>query len=130
MYLQFDPLTGEQMPDRPPRRMPSARAVAEYWHTRNDLFDIDLDRPRCFRCDGRVPEWNWLDRAHLIDRVNNGLDHAANLVMLCPSCHKRMPSFDNGEDDGALGWVLRLPMWRQFIEPSTTDSDPDHTTGI
>jgi hypothetical protein len=47
----------------------------------------------------------YLDRSHLIDRCFDGLDHAGNLVPLCASCHKAMPSFRPGDEGAAVFWL-------------------------
>lgn len=95
------------MPKRPPRRMPPAHRVANYW-AGQDPFTVDSDNPACFRCHLRVDEWSNLQRAHLVDRFRGGLDHAANLAMLCYVCHAIMPLFDAHESAHALAWVANI----------------------
>jgi hypothetical protein len=94
------------LPPRPGRRMPSAVKVARYWATqRPDVFDVCAEEPACFRCGLDVEEWGWLGRAHLVDRWLGGLDHAANLAMLCSLCHRIMPSYDIDEAAKAIAWI-------------------------
>ena len=114
------------------RRHPSAWAIAEYWlsdtdtpfctpgdfYITGDLYRIQL--PHCFRCGKWLPAdngihekelWNrsgsWLQKAHLVDRALGGSDDTDNMVMLCAECHSVMPSFDYGERQAAIEWVLR-----------------------
>lgn len=85
--------------------MPSAQKVAAYWETRGEPFRVDLSQPECFGCGHATLKWSDLDRAHLIDRVCDGLDHAANLAMLCGICHRLMPSFESGQIEEALDYA-------------------------
>ena len=114
------------------RRHPSAWAIAEYWlsdtdtpfctpgdfYVCHDFYRIQM--PHCFRCDiwrsfedglSDSEKWNqsgrWLQKAHLVDRALGGPDTPDNMVMLCPECHSVMPSFDYGEKQAAIEWVLR-----------------------
>lgn len=83
------------MTDRPKRRMPPIKRILEY---RN------IKEPHCQKC--LVPmRPKHLERAHLIDRFFGGLDGVQNLVLLCSWCHKRMPSFCNGEESAVLSWL-------------------------
>lgn len=43
-------------------------------------------------------------RAHIIDRVFDGLDVEWNLALLCDWCHRTQPIFKPGEETGALAW--------------------------
>jgi 5-methylcytosine-specific restriction endonuclease McrA len=104
---------------RPSRsRMQRVDTIARYWLSDAaplQVFarDISFDRPECFRC--AVPATEWMsnfERAHLIDRALHGLDHAGNVVPLCPECHDAMPSFDDWDD--AIEWVAYTRIMRQW----------------
>lgn len=81
-----------------------------------------LPDDRCWRCWTAGP----LDRAHLIDRCMGGLDGAQNLALLCYQCHRRMPSFEPGQEREALAYAflafdLRMadfdlePYWQRWV---------------
>jgi hypothetical protein len=93
------------LPERPPRRMPTVTKIAQYWHGHPGTFEVDIATPECFRCHLSVPAWSWLERAHLVDRWCGGLDHEANIVMLCVCCHRRMPPFMIDQVAEAISWV-------------------------
>jgi 5-methylcytosine-specific restriction endonuclease McrA len=78
--------------DRPPRNMPSMKKIVAYHGLPTP--------PTCVRCglDG------YLERAHIIDRVFDGLDLESNLLPLCPLCHRSQPIFKPGDEDAALKW--------------------------
>jgi hypothetical protein len=111
-------------PARPERRMPTLWKLAEYWAARG-TFDVLLDDPHCFGCredvsefcHGETPKARWnslsgyLERAHLVARVYDGLDAPQNIVPLCGPCHRLMP-----DDDGpaAIKWV-QLGGWKHFV---------------
>lgn len=101
------------------RRMPAAHKVAKYWADRGDVFQVDLDDPRCFGCCHPVNNWGRLERAHLINHAEGGLDHEGNLALLCRDCHRVMPSFYNfpGEWEEAVMYVrlCGTPMWREWV---------------
>jgi 5-methylcytosine-specific restriction endonuclease McrA len=90
---------------RPGRRMPPATRVAEYW-SGQDIFWLSVADPRCFGCNRPAETWGQFERAHLVDRACDGLDHAANLAMICGPCHRVMPMFLPGEWEAAILWVL------------------------
>jgi 5-methylcytosine-specific restriction endonuclease McrA len=102
--------------------MPSCYAIASYWLEHEDLFPenrcfwIGLGEPYCMACgqlsdvdDEQTTSDAWktsgLERAHLIDRCSGGLDGAQNLVTLCRSCHRSMPSFVSGDEAKAMAWL-------------------------
>lgn len=97
-----DRLLAGGLPRRGPRQMPSLRRIAEY-HSLGE-------RPWCLGCDWKVPLATWtdasglLERAHIIDRVFDGLDTLANLAPLCSRCHKTQPIFRPGDEEAALQW--------------------------
>lgn len=117
---------------RPPRRMPPARRVAEHWHRLGAPFAIDIDEPACFGCGLTVARWSDLERAHMIDRFLGGLDHEANLAMLCALCHRLMPMFDVGDEAAALHYVQNSGSAMHAIIASadeSTDKQPAPTPG-
>lgn len=109
------------LPERPKRSMPSLWKIAEYWLARS-VFEVDPVQPHCFACRTEVPyagdtskkRWNsacrWLQRAHLVARVFDGLDGPQNIAALCDLCHRFQP-----DDDGAraIAWIQRGG-WRQL----------------
>jgi 5-methylcytosine-specific restriction endonuclease McrA len=117
-HIEADP---NWLPPRPGRRMPAARRVAAFWAAQPGPFTVHPDVPQCFRCGAGVGKWSDLERAHLVDRWAGGLDHAANLVMLCPLCHRAMPIFLPGEVEQARGWVLAG--WAPLINALTSSGD-------
>lgn len=109
--------------------MPTMWAIARHW-AESSLFDFDLDIPYCFAC-GQIADcdidaatqaamWNSaigsLERAHLADRCDDGLDGPQNIVPLCPPCHRIMPVFGFGEGPDAIKWVKESGGYRGFIE--------------
>ena len=105
------------MPKRK-RKSPSLASIAAYWATRY-VFEMSPERPHCFACLRLVPDvdmaeavakrWNgstsYLEKAHLVDHTNGGLDGPQNVVPLCSPCHSKMPGFDIGEGASAIIWV-------------------------
>jgi hypothetical protein len=87
--------------------VPSAVKIARYWvQQRPGVFAITTDHPKCFHCGSEIASWAKLERAHLVDRALGGLDHEANLVLLCRVCHReRMPSYGPDEAEAAIAWV-------------------------
>jgi 5-methylcytosine-specific restriction endonuclease McrA len=96
---------------RPNRQVPAPHKVAAWWAEHPGVFDVDPQRPECFRCKAPGRAWRCgyqsvsLERAHLVDRIRGGLDHAGNLAVLCHHCHVQMPSFGNGEWFDAVTWI-------------------------
>ena len=87
------------MSKRPNRRMPSHKAIYDYW-TEQDNELLGNEEPGCMACHSVVVDdihpsrWGGLlDRAHIIDRADYGLDGPQNLMLLCKWCHSRQPSF-------------------------------------
>jgi len=77
-----------------------AHWITTEWHER-------WHQEGCFTC-GNLDD---LERAHLVDRCFGGLDHCANLIIICHACHRKMPSFEgNPKDSGihhpSLLWTL------------------------
>ncbi len=93
------------LPQRPPRRMPGLERIARF-HSLGPAA-------HCVRCGfaRQPPEWaraaGWLERAHIIDRVFDGLDLESNLLPLCSPCHLDQPVFRAGEEAPALRWFGR-----------------------
>ena len=100
------------LPDRPPRSMPTMKALLRY-----------LDHPEgiCFKCQAEV---DYLERAHVIDRVGDGLDNEANLRPLCVTCHRLQPAFVNGQEAEAEVWFNdhRSPLL-DILSPGVGHSD-------
>lgn len=69
------------VPDRGKRSMPSIARIAAHH---------DLPPDECWRC-GRD---GYVERAHIVARVWDGLDGPQNIALLCPPCHRRTPAFD------------------------------------
>lgn len=88
---------------RPPRRMPSLTSIADH----RGLLG---KHPHCVRCGWQPPvtSWakasQWLERAHIIDRVVDGLDLTSNLAPLCSPCHRSQPIFWPADEGDALSW--------------------------
>ena len=106
-HLSFerDRLAAGGLAIRPKRKMPSLKRIAE-------VNNLGMDA-RCVRCGytqgGAWPyTCNWLDRAHVIDRVFDGLDTEANLRPLCHLCHRSQPIFEPGDEHTALDWFAGL----------------------
>lgn len=86
-------------PARPPRKMPTMKAILRY----HGLWEV----PACVRC-GLVD--TAIERAHIIDRCDDGLDNCANIAPLCRWCHAGQPIFKPSETTKALAWFgLPLP---------------------
>lgn len=127
---------------RPDRKMPTLFACAEYWAERLQpeadrwprvRFDVALAEPFCFRCGWLAPveeegptktRWAkatpYLDRAHLIDRFQGGLDVVANIIPLCHLCHRVMGMFEPGKETEVFAW-LRLGPTRDPLLQLMTD---------
>jgi 5-methylcytosine-specific restriction endonuclease McrA len=91
-------------PRRPPRQIPSLTLIAAF----HGLGPV----PHCVRCRRTAPgSWRaasrHLERAHIIDRIFDGLDTEQNLLPLCSSCHRAQPGFRPGEEVRALLWFGR-----------------------
>ena len=104
--------------------------IAAWWATeRSEIFDIDLDSPACFVCDGPLildGDWNTarLQRCHLTPRSLGGADTPDNLVPLCADCHRDAP--DHVNPRWMLTWIRSRDHWletmfravqREVIEP-------------
>lgn len=81
--------------------MPGVSAILAHYA----WLGVDLAWPFCFACWSEELEWSQLERAHLVDRSAGGLDGPQNVVLLCPACHRAMPSFRPGEGAEARRWV-------------------------
>lgn len=118
---------------RPPRKYVKHTKIVEYWAGRGLLSDGMW--PACMGCAHGVDDWSRLDRAHLVDRCRDGLDHEPNLSLLCGRCHKVMPSFGPDEGDAAIQWVKDRPHWQTrdvmsvAIKVLTDPSYVDEQTG-
>lgn len=108
-------LSPDWIPYRGDRSIPSLWTIARYWAQRG-TFAIDLDNPHCLACgysqelDGTPAErWKqagrFLQRAHLIDRVRDGLDGPQNIIPLCGACHRAQPSYGVEQCDEVIAWI-------------------------
>ncbi len=114
------------LPQRPPRQMPSLKRIALHHGLGPD--------PYCVRCGvvGGEGSWAaanaWLERAHVIDRVFDGLDIESNLLPLCGGCHRQQPIFEPGDECAALRWFRRTPEpWRREECALNADMRPPMT---
>jgi len=88
---------------RPKRRMPSLLHIARFW-------GIAHQQPHCVRCFALAPVDDWrkansyLQRAHIVDRIFDGLDVVWNIAPLCVRCHHHQPIFRAGEELDAIDW--------------------------
>lgn len=76
-------------PNTLPRKMPTARAIFNHWKSHLlalGKFDDEFDRGLCFACG--VYYGYPTHRAHILARVEGGLDTVENLHLLCITCHK------------------------------------------
>lgn len=108
---------------RPNRKQVAHHKIAAYWAKHpGKWFPRAAEDPQCFKCGLKVQEWRGLERAHIVDRCKNGLDHEGNLALLCSPCHYRMPTFY-----GALCWDAIL--W--IMQPPSEETHPflDYTSG-
>ena len=130
------------LPNRPGRREGPHWNIAQYWAGRLDCFPRDeaesrfpenlcwwigLGEPYCFACHILMPvedglgmkSWQqasrFLDRAHLVDRSQGGLDGPQNVMLLCKQCHREMPEFTGEEAELALLWVRTHEYWEQRV---------------
>lgn len=71
--------------------------------------------PYCLRCGWQPPVETWvaarglLERAHIIDRVFDGLDLVSNIAPLCAPCHRAQPIFGPRDEYDARAW-FGLPL--------------------
>lgn len=73
---------------RPHRRMPTQRAISEYWkeHMPDEFYDGQIETEQCWACGffgGRI------ERAHILPKCEGGEDTADNLHLLCRPCHQQ-----------------------------------------
>lgn len=93
--------------DRPDRKMPSRKQIADHWVGRCEHDDIRPPGPffgdveACWACGWPCTP----DRAHIIDRCFDGLDGPQNLTLLCKGCHQRYPIICPGDEDVAWAWL-------------------------
>lgn len=101
------------MTGRGPRKMQRLAAVVEHW---------DAEHGRCLRC-GRSAR---CERAHLIDRSQDGLDGVQNLVPLCFPCHHEQPVFFAGQEARALAWLATSDQfeWSMRLAERTLEQFP------
>lgn len=108
-------------PSRPGRRMPTLSRIAAY-------HGLPAE-PACVRCKWVAPCGTWraasryLERAHIIDRVFDGLDGPQNLAPLCHGCHKDQPIFRPGDEVAALRWFGLPYLTSSGLEPAAAGPD-------
>lgn len=87
--------------------MPTKRTIAQWWVDRDGRIPVEHDEPACFACEYSRDSWTWetsaLERCHLVPRQFGGSDEPANLVLLCPACHRAAP--DTPDRESMLRWV-------------------------
>lgn len=98
-----------ELATRPRRRHLNYKRIAEHWHARG--LTRDGLWPACMGCAEGADDWSDLERAHLVDYSRDGLDHEGNVVLLCSTCHREMPSYKAGQDAAALGYVTARQHW-------------------
>lgn len=117
---------------RRPRREPPLWKIADFWLSRG-TFEMRAAEPWCFACRitatpdcalelDRQPtlkqRWEFaarfLQKAHLVDRCDGGLDAAQNIVPLCHWCHRDMPEFRAGTGPWAISWVQGGGRWEKL----------------
>lgn len=66
--------------------------IVGYWFSKVDESDLSVDaaeaHERCWRCGCKRN----LERCHIVPAALGGKDEAANLVLLCKSCHAENPN--------------------------------------
>jgi hypothetical protein len=63
--------------------MPSKKQICEYWDGHPDLIVLE---DTCWRC-GVLS--TYLERAHILPRLEGGTNDESNLHLLCKMCHKQ-----------------------------------------
>ena len=78
--------------------------IVDYWETKkcesNMGTDWDTATKACWCC-GRFTDN--LEKAHIVPDMLNGEYEVSNLVLLCRSCHRESPDFDN--TDYMWDWI-------------------------
>lgn len=111
------------------RRYPPMWAIADHWLA-SGIFEMRAAEPWCFACHGTAPadcalemdqqptlkkRWDFagrfLQKAHLVDHCDGGLDAVQNIVPLCYGCHRDMPEFRAGTGPWAIAWVQGGGRW-------------------
>lgn len=117
--------------------MPSHYDIALWWFEHQDRdarpFVLDLGEPACFACrwypdgcevsDTVTLKAAWalrakLDRAHLKPHSLGGDNDPSNIVLLCKTCHREAPDWD--EPAEMLAWVQRRAHWSRLAEDKLT----------
>ncbi|GLZ62859.1 HNH endonuclease [Micromonospora sp. NBRC 107095] len=113
--------------------MPSHYEIALWWaeHQAPDArpFVLDIGEPACFACrwypdgceasDTVTLKASWalrakLDRAHLKPHSLGGSNDPSNIVLLCRTCHRDAPDWDDPAE--MLAWVQRRAHWSRLAE--------------
>ncbi len=91
---------------------PTDKAIIAYWSrpwkAGTSRLEIYPDERCCFACGY---DFDYLEKAHLIDHSASGSSTVDNLVLLCSHCHSMMPPFRDGEKEMALQWVANQEPW-------------------
>tara|TARA_Y100000310_G_scaffold232383_1_gene235173 strand:+ start:237 stop:707 length:471 start_codon:yes stop_codon:yes gene_type:complete len=82
----------------------SKQEIVDYWATRvceSDLgTDFDEGATKCWCC-GRFTRN--LEKAHIVPKMLGGEYKVWNLILLCTTCHREAPDFDN--PDYMWDWI-------------------------
>jgi hypothetical protein len=49
------------------------------------------DNGQCHVCGRHIPLNDWYECGHIVDRVNGGINHPSNLVVMCRPCNQLKP---------------------------------------
>lgn len=88
--------------------IPGKKHIAQHWHDL-DSFNIDMDLPCCFACQGGESDtWSTsrLERAHIIAHAEGGSADVGNFVLLCFRCHAEAPMVGTSKSP-MIDWINR-----------------------
>ncbi|UOE45880.1 HNH endonuclease signature motif containing protein [Agromyces larvae] len=68
----------------PRKNAPAAAKVLAYWAPLLEEAGLSVDAEYCWACGANV---GYLERAHILARIEGGSNEPSNLHLLCPSCH-------------------------------------------
>jgi len=96
--------------------MPKCKKIDEYWLEKNyKITPLAYGYIGCYSCYREFPDYKGLDRAHIIDRSDYGLDFECNLFLLCSFCHASQPIFEADKIEEAFDWVLNANPFYDFL---------------
>jgi len=84
--------------------MSTKQQIVDYWETRKYEGDMGTDWDTATKacwCCGRFTKN--LEKCHIVATMLDGGDEVSNLVLLCKSCHRESPDFDN--PDYMWDWI-------------------------